>query len=180
MKKMLVIAATAIFLFSLSACQKKEEQPAEQKTSAPSGPIIDTPASPPPGHGAPAQKTEFQVVVPPEVAGLWPKVTIAVNDKKTNKQQEFTLNVGEELNIPDSNLMVRIGPFLPDFKMSATVITSASNEPNNPSVGIAVFENGNKLFPATGEWGWLYTKFPDIHSFQHERFSLALKEGVKK
>jgi hypothetical protein len=64
--------------------------------------------------------------------------------------------------------------------MSGTVITSSSNEITNPSLGVAVFDGDKKLFPESGEWGWLYAKFPTIHSFQHERFSLVLKEGIKK
>jgi hypothetical protein len=39
-------------------------------------------------------------------------------------------------------------------------------------------QNGNKIFPPSGEWGWLYAKFPTIHSFQHDRFSLSLKAGL--
>jgi len=179
MKKILIILSVTILLSSLWACQKKEEQSAAQKSPAPKGPIIDT-QSTTPGHGTPGKKTEFQVVVPPEVKDYWSQVTIIVDDKKENKKQEFTVNIGEKLKIPDSNLTVKIGPFLPNFKMSGTVITSSSNETINPSVGVAVFEDEKKLFPTSGEWGWLYAKFPTIHSFQHERFSLALKEGIKK
>jgi hypothetical protein len=111
---------------------------------------------------------------------MWSKVIVVVDDKQTKKQQEFTLKIGDEFKIPDSNLTVKIGPFFPDFKMNGTVITSSSNEPNNPSVGVAIFEGGARVFPATGQWGWLYAKFPAIHAFQHERFALALKSGVKK
>ncbi|MBI4681821.1 MAG: hypothetical protein HY757_01795 [Nitrospirae bacterium] len=179
MKKFIMVISMSILLISFGACKKKEDQSSAQKSPAPKGPIIETPSSPQ-GHGTPAQKTEFQVVVPPEVPGMWSKVTVVIDDKKTNKKQEFTLKIGDEFNIPDSNLVVRIGPFLPDFKMNGTMITSTSNEPNNPSVGVAIFEGGTRVFPASGQWGWLYAKFPTIHAFQHERFALALKEGVKK
>lgn len=183
MRKLTILISITILIFALGACKKKDEPAPVQKSPMPQGPIVDTPAgtpAPPPGHGTPAQKTEFQVVVPPDVPGAWSKVTIIVDDKKTNKQQQFTLKIGDEFNIPDSNLMVKIGPFLPDFKMNGTTITSTSNEPNNPSVGVAIFEGGARVFPASGQWGWLYAKFPAIHAFQHERFALALKEGVKK
>ncbi|MEW6599674.1 MAG: DUF2155 domain-containing protein [Nitrospirota bacterium] len=180
MRKFAVLVFITILLFSFAACKKKEEAAPERKSSMPQGPIVDAPEGSPPGHGTPGKKTEFQVVVPPEVTGMWSKVTIIVDDKKMNKKNEFTLNIGDEFTIPDSNLTVKIGPFLPDFKMSGTVITSSSNEPNNPSVGVAVFENGTRVFPPSGQWGWLYVKFPAIHAFQHERFALALKEGVKK
>jgi hypothetical protein len=179
MRKFTILISITILLFTFGACKKKEEQAAVKKSPVPQGPIMETPSAPP-AHGTPAQKTEFQVVVPPEVAGQWSKVVLVIDDKKTNKRQEYTLNIGDEFNIPDSNLVIKIGPFLPDFKMSGTVITSTSNEPNNPSVGVEIFEDGTKVFPASGQWGWLYVKFPAIHAFQHERFALALKEGVRK
>jgi len=180
MRKFTVLISITILLFAFAACKKKEEPAPVQKSPMPQGPIVDTPAGTPPAHGTPAQKTEFQVVVPPEVEGMWSKVIILVDDKQNKTQKEFTLRIGDEFNIPDSNLTVKIGPFLPDFKMAGTVITSSSNEPNNPSLGVAIFEGGTRVFPASGQWGWLYVKFPAIHAFQHERFALALKGGVKK
>ncbi|MBI5409149.1 MAG: DUF2155 domain-containing protein, partial [Nitrospirae bacterium] len=101
-------------------------------------------------------------------------------DRKQNKQQELTANIGGEVKIPDSNLIVKVGPFLPDFKMNGAVITSASNDLNNPSVGVAIFENSAQVFPSSGKWGWLYARYPEIHPFQHDRFGLKLKEGIKK
>ena len=179
MKKSLLLIFAIALLLTFGACQKKEEPTEAQKSPMPSGPIIDTPSTQP-GHEKTGPKTEFQVVVPPDVAANWTKVTLTVEDKKENNKQDYSLMIGDELKIPDTKLVVKIGPFLPDFKMSGTVITSSSNETNNPSVGIAVFEDGKKVFPGSGEWGWLYAKFPTIHSFQHERYSLALKEGIKK
>ncbi len=179
MKKIIVFTAITMLVFSLAACQKKEEPSSAQKSPVPQGPITEIPGGPP-GHGISGQKTEFQVVVPPDVTEQWSGVTIIVDDKKENTKQEFTLNIGEEFQIPESGLTVKVGPFLPDFKMSGTVITSSTSEPNNPSVGVAVFEDGKQLFPSSGKWGWLYAKFPTIHSFQHERYSLSLKEAFKK
>lgn len=183
MKKALLILLVISVVFAFASCKKKGEQtttPTETKSPARQGPIIDTPPATAPGHGSPAAKTQFQIVIPPEVKEQWGAVTIVVEDRQENKTQEFVVNIGDEFKIPDSKLTVKVGPFLPDFKMNAETITSASNEPNNPAVGITVMEDGNKIFPSTGDIGWLYSKFPTIHSFQHERFSLSLKAGTKK
>jgi hypothetical protein len=168
-----------VCLFSFSGCKKGEEQ---QRSRVPlrQGPIIEpsTQVSP---HESTRQKVKFEVVVPPEVKEQWSSVKLMVEDKKLNKKQEFIVKIGDMLKIPDSRLTVKIGPFLPDFKISPTgIITSVSNDPNNPSVGVIVYENGTQIFPRSGKWGWLYAKFPTIHSFQHERFGLILKEGIKK
>ena len=178
MKKALLTVISLMFLFSLWACQNQEEQVVSE-SQKPKGPIIDTPATGI-GHGGDGPKTVFKIVVPPEVADKWTAVVIVVDDKQANKQDEYTVNIGDDLIIPDSDLSVKVGPFLPDFIMSADTITSTTSDPNNPAVGIAVMQNGNKIFPPSGEWGWLYAKFPTIHSFQHDRFSLTLKAGLFK
>ncbi len=178
MKKALLILLIITVIFSFMTCKQKEEQPAP-KSSMPPGPIIDTPATSP-GHGVIGQKAELRVIVPPDVKELWSGVMFIVEDKKENKKQEITVNIGEEFKIPDSKLTVKVGHFLPDFKMNAQTITSASNNPRNPSAGVEIFENGKKIFPPSGKWGWLYKHFPTIHSFQHKRYGLILKEGIKK
>jgi hypothetical protein len=177
-KSLPLVTIILAMLFLFVACEKKEEQ-AEPKSTMPPGPIVDTQETSQ-GHGVISPKTEFKIVLPPEVKEQWSAVKFIIEDKKENKKQEFTVHIGGELKIPDSKLTVKVGPFLPDFKMSAQTITSASNNPNNPTVGVSIYEDGKKVFPPSGTWGWLYKNFPTIHSFQHERYGLVLKEGIKK
>ncbi|RJQ45172.1 MAG: hypothetical protein C4538_08860 [Nitrospiraceae bacterium] len=184
MKSLLSVFVVALLLMSAAACKKKEEkpQPVPQQGSAPQGPIVESPMtqSPPPGHGTSGPKVEFQVAVPQEVKDHWSGVRFIIEDKEQNKKQELSATIGSEVKIPDSALMIKVGPFLPDFKMSGDTISSTTNDLINPAVGVIVYENGTKVFPASGQWGWLYMKFPTIHSFQHPRFAIALKEGIKK
>ncbi len=187
MKKTILLLSALALLFSFGACQKKEEK-IEVKTKAPSGPIID--ATIPghgkggngepgmPGHGG--KKTEFSVVVPQEVKESWTSAVFIIEDKKEGKKSEVTVDIGGEFNIADSGIVVKAGPFLPNFKMSAETITSTSNDPGNPAIGVEIYENGVKVFPTSGKWGWLYVNFPTIHSFEHSRYALVLKEGIKK
>jgi len=177
MKKLFIAASVTVLLFSFAACKKAEEQKAPA-SSVSQGPIIDT--GPVGDHGAPGQKTEFQISVPQEVKDNWFGVLIEVEDKLENTKEEISANIGSEFTIPGSELTVKVGPFLPDFKMNAQIITSASNEANNPAVGIAVYEGEKKLFPTAGEWGWLYANFPAIHSFTHDRYALVLKAATKR
>jgi hypothetical protein len=184
MKKIIAVMAITVTLFSFFACKKKEEkQPVPQAPAQ--GPIMSPHAEAPgqgmPPHGAPQQqKMEFKVVIPAEVKEAWSAVKLVINDKKTNKQKDFTVAIGKELMVPDSNLKIMVAHFIPDFKMTEQTITSASNDTNNPSAGVTIYENGKQIFPASGELGWLYSKFPAIHPFQHERFEVTLKEGIKK
>ncbi|MBI5740546.1 MAG: hypothetical protein HZA16_07480 [Nitrospirae bacterium] len=187
MKKTLLALTAAMLLLSTEACKKKEEHPQPPAQQAPhgglpQGPVTGSPQAPAPGHGMPqVQKVDLKVVVPKEVEGRWSAVKFIVEDKSKNSKQELSAPVGGELKIPDSNLVVKVGPFMPDFKMNGDTITSASNDANNPAVGVVVYEGGKQIFPPDDKKiGWIYVKFPAIHPFQHDRFTLALKEGVKK
>jgi hypothetical protein len=176
-KGIYAVSIIVMILVSLLSCKKKEEQPVPQVINQ--GPIIDTPSSAQ-GHGEISQKIEFNVVVPQDVKEGWASVIILVKDKNLNSQQEFNIAIADELKVPDSNMTIKVGHFLPHFQMGAGIITSASNNTENPSASIKVLEGDTQIFPPSGEWGWLYSKFPSVHPFEHERFELSLKEGVKK
>ncbi len=177
MKKCFTAIAIAMILVSFSACKKKGEESISEPPLR-KGPILDAPLTTP-GHQR-DQRIQFEVVVPEEVKNKWSAVKLLVEDKKLSKTQEFTVNLGDELKIPDSKITVKVEHFFPDFKMSGQIITSASNKPNNPSAGIVVFEAGKQIFPESGKVGWIYEKFPTVHPFQHKRFGLILKGGVER
>lgn len=126
------------------------------------------------GPGGTGPKAEKAVVIPDEVKGKWSKVILVVQDKATKKSSEYTIKLGSEFEIPGSGLKVAVGEFLPEFIMSKSKITSASNEPKNPAVRIEVFESSKSIFK-----GWLYSKYPTVHPFEHSKYTLNLKDGVK-
>jgi hypothetical protein len=181
MRKMLAISIGIVLVlsFGLASCKKKEEQPVPQapQMMPPGGQM-------PPGHGPSAiqvPKGELKVVVPGDVKGKWSAVKIVVEDKAAKSQREFTVKLNSEFTIPNSNLKVMVGDFIPDFRMNGNIITSGSNTPNNPAVGVKVFEGDKEIFPAPGKkWGWLYSRFPTMHPFEHPKYGLFLKEGIKK
>jgi hypothetical protein len=188
MRKLLAISLGVVLVFSLGlvSCKKKEEQPVPQAPQMmppgqmpggqmPAGPMAQ-------GHG-PIQvpKGELKILVPESVKGKWSAVKIVVQDKAAKSQQEFTVKLNSEFKIPNSNLKVMVGDFIPDFRMSADTITSGSNNPDNPAVGVKVFEGDKEIFPAPGKkWGWLYSRFPTMHPFEHPKYGLFLKEGIRK
>jgi hypothetical protein len=72
-------------------------------------------------------------------------------------------------------MKVAVTEFLPDFRMEGTVITSPTNELNNPTARVKVYEGNKEIFN-----GWLWSKFPAIHPFQNDKYGITLKEGIKK
>ncbi len=172
MRKFLaVVIGVSLFLsFGLGACKKKEQQPVPQAPQMMPGAQM-----PPAPGGLQMPKSELKVVVPEVVKGKWSGVKLVLEDKSSKKKQEFTVGLNQDSKVPDSNLKISIGEFLPDFRMDADTITSASNELNNPAVKVKIFEGDKEIFK-----GWLYAKFPTIHPFEHPKYGLTLKEGVKK
>jgi hypothetical protein len=178
-KQILAVVCGLSLLIAAGACKKKEEpMPIVPQTGMP-GQMQGIPP-----HGMPGQdgqmnitvpKGEKTVIVPDSVKGKWKGVILVVSDKNTNKQQEYTVNLNSDLTIPNSSLKVSVGEYLPDFRMDGMTFTSSSNEPNNPAIMVKVFENNSEVFR-----GWLYSKFPTMHPFEHPNYSIILKDGVKK
>jgi hypothetical protein len=185
MKKNALMFGIVLSLFVLAGgCQKKEEAPAPvvPKNVIPGRQVMPPgQQTPPPGHQTLLPRGETTIVVPDSVKGKWKGIVLAIENKETLKTEEFTIDLNTDFNLPNSNLKISVGEFMPHFKMEGLTITSASNELTNPAVGIKIFEGDKQIFPlAEKKWGWLYTKFPKIHPFEHPKYNVKLKEGVKK
>ncbi|MGC2063756.1 MAG: DUF2155 domain-containing protein [Thermodesulfovibrionales bacterium] len=192
-KKILAVACSLTLLVAVGACKKKQEQPAVPfpgstgQQGQPVGPPAGAPGQPgqlPPGQpgmnkpgagGVVMPKGEMKVALPDAVKGKWKGVILVIEDKATKKSSELTANLNSDVKIPNSNLTVKVGDFLPDFKMEGLSITSMSNELNNPAVRVVVMEGDKEVFK-----GWLYSKFPAIHPFEHPKYAMLLKSGIKK
>lgn len=176
--KIISVVFVSIVSLTMFSCKKKEEQPiptaAHTQQFVPAVPM-GTPTMPSGApHGDMKPKTEKKVVVPDSVKNKWSKVKIAFEDKKAKKVNEHTIGIGADFAVPNTKFKVVVGEFLPDFRMDESVITSASAELNNPAVRVEVFEDGKSIFK-----GWLYSKFPAVHPFEHEKYGILFKEALK-
>jgi len=192
-RKILVVACSVALLLAAGACKKKQEpvpqtnMPGQQMPAGQPGMPPGQPGMPPgqpgmpPGQPVVMPKGETKIVMPDAVKGQWKAVVLRVESKATKKTAEYTVDLNSDFKVPNSNLKITVGEFLPDFRMNGLEMTSGSNEPNNPAVGVRVFDGSKQVFPAPGKkWGWLYAKFPTMHPFEHPEFSILLKGGVKK
>jgi hypothetical protein len=189
-RKIMVLACSIALLLAAGACKKKQEQPVPQTNipgqQMPAG-QPGQPGMPPaqpgmqPGQNIVMPKGETKIVMPDAVKGQWKAVVLQVESKATKKTAEYTVNLNSDFKVPNSNLKITVGEFLPDFRLNLLEVTSPTNEPNNPAVGVRIFDGSKQVFPAPGKkWGWLYAKFPTMHPFEHPDFSIVLKGGVKK
>ena len=187
-KKIILSFAAISMVISLGACKNKEEQPVPKapmqspmaQPSDLSQPMKSSEAMPPHGPmGAPngemGKKEQKTVKVPDDVKKSWKKVRLVFAEKGTKKTKEYTVDIKSQFEIEGTNLKVSVGEFLPDFKMMGSDITSSSNEPVNPAVRVEIFDKGQSIFK-----GWLFSKMPEIHPFESEKYGLILKEGIRK
>ena len=113
------------------------------------------------------------VIVPDMVKGKWKSVVLMLEDKKTHEITEHTVDLGKEWMIPDSDIKVKVGTFLPDLIIQGTVFTSVSNELKNPAIHVTISKKSDELYE-----GWLFSLFPTMHSFQHDRYAITLKDVI--
>jgi hypothetical protein len=189
LKRSIAIVSVFVLVLSLGACKKKEETPAlppghpgVEGGMPPAGmpPAGMPPAGMPPAGmpqpGAPNMpKVERQVVVSKEVKAKWKAVKLAIEDKATKKTKDYTVNIGSELTIPGTKMVVKVLNFLPDFKMSDKEFTSLTDKPNMPAAQIVVTEKGKEIWS-----NWLFSLQPTIHPFVHEKIGITLVGGVSR
>jgi hypothetical protein len=181
--KILAILCSTALLLGAAACKKKEEQPVPETGAHTQKFPTQVPQPGAPGQNVVVPKGETNIVVPDSVKGNWKAVVLEVKDKSTNKAAEYTVDLNSEFTVPESDITLVIGDFLPDFRMEGLSLTSASDQPNNPAVGVRIMEKGEQIFPAQGKkWGWLYARpeFRTMHPFEHAKYSISLLKGVKK
>lgn len=170
MKKFtLMIAVLMMVAFAGTGCKKK--QPPPPPPMPPQG-APGQPGMPGASGMAPVTKT---VVVPDAVKGTWKAVKIEVEFKEKKSKKTFTTPLNSEFKVPDTDLTLKVGNFLPQFAMGADQITSNSNNPENPAVQLEVFQGGKEIFH-----GWLFSLHPMVHPFTHDKYAITLLEGVKK
>jgi hypothetical protein len=165
------VTGLSLVLMAVVACQQ-QEAPAPPSTD--SAPVTQGGSMP---QSAPVDIPRIEgggvTVVPPEVKGKWKAVVLSVEDKQQQKSKTYTVELGKNVAIPESALVVNVLDFLPDLKIENSVFTSATNQLNNPAVHVIIQEGEKEVFK-----GWLFSIFPTIHPFQHQRFGVTLKEAV--
>ena len=173
MKKFtLLVAVLMMVAFAGVGCKKKQPPPPPVPAQGAPG-QTGMPGAP---HGeAGAPPVEKKIVVPDDVKAGWKAVKVEVEFKEKKSKKAFTIPLNSEFKVPDSDLTLKVGSFLPHFTMAADQITSGSNNLENPAVQLEVFQEGKEIFH-----GWLFSKYPAVHPLTHDKYGVALLEGVKK
>lgn len=171
--KRLILLCLAVFVISCSQNTIKEEGRESAKPQKQQG------------SGQPAAQmqsisekapVENRIIVPEDVAKKYKSVILSVVDKKSNKDFETEVLIGQKSQVSGTNLSIEVEQYLPDFVMGPdNKITSKSVDDNNPAAKVKVYKGDELVFD-----GWLFKNFPDIHPFDDEDYSIKLKGSVMK
>ena len=153
-----VVMLSALFL----ACSEKKD--AVEDLHA----IVNVPQEHQPVLSAPVR-----VEVSNEVLSAWKAIKVEVIDLVSAKATAYIVNIGGEQEFGDSGMKIKALNFLPAFQMNVPIITSRSNELENPAAQIEVYEGDVQIFK-----GWLFTLYPTTHAFTHPKYSITLVEGI--
>ena len=117
--KLIVIG---LLILGVVSCSKEESPSPEAQTVPFAHPPQGLPAETPAISGtAPAE-------IPDGVKDRWKAVKLLIEDKQSNSSMEYTVELGSELVVPDSNIVVKVQEFLPDLKIEGNTFTTASAE----------------------------------------------------
>jgi len=134
---------------------------------------VQQPANGP--DGAEGQQAPNRLEVPPEVQEAYTGIRVQWKDSQSGKEGVLDVPLGGTATVPGSTLEIQGEVYLPAFSMAQGTITSSGIEEQNPAARIGVTEDGKEIFG-----GWIFTRFPDVHPFEHPRYSLKLAGGIRK
>ncbi len=163
MKRNILLCLYVVTLSALIvACSEKKED-AEGSNA-----IVSVPQEQQPVFSAPVR-----VEVSNEILSAWKAIKVEVIDLASAKATTYAVDIGGEQEIGDSGIKIKALNFLPAFQMNVPIITSRSNELENPAAQIEVYEGETQIFK-----GWLFTLYPTTHAFTHPKYSITLLEGI--
>jgi hypothetical protein len=163
-------AAICVLLFGLSGCQERGRPDPRIQMA-----ISHAREQNAGGSRSPSPSAPTRLEIPPAVVQAYSGLRLKWKDSSDGREGTIEVPLGKPVQIPGSDLSVRADAFLPAFSMTADAITSTGVEEENPAARIAVLQKGQEIFT-----GWIFTRFPDVHPFEHPRFSLRLEGGVRR
>ncbi len=147
----------------LGGCESRERRGVSEGPPMTSAPAV----------AGSAHRRGLPLEITPEIRASWSAVKISVIDKELGNEILYTIPIGSYVELDKSDLHLRVEAFFPSFVMTGTVLTSTSNNLDNPAALILVESSGSEVFR-----GWIFSLYPAAHAFEHPRFSFVLADFV--
>jgi len=116
-------------------------------------------------HAASGGTTRLNI--PADVKATWKNTELAVSGPGLSTRTA-KVAVGGELKL-ENGLVLKVLAYVPAFQSDSGVVTSASNNPDNPAVLVQLVE-GQQV---RGE-GWVFQKLADFNTFASDRLKVKL------
>ncbi len=133
----------------------------------------------PANHPTEATKTESGFIhpktaqtstlrIPPEVKAKWKSVELSIT-AAGGKEQRTRVTIGDKVTVANSDLSISVAAFVPAFVSDAGVVSSSSNNPDNPAVQLQLRDRKGKIAE-----GWVFQSLPEFNSFSSSKVSVRL------
>jgi hypothetical protein len=154
--------AVSVFICCLlcSACSRQESGKSQNKASAPT-------------KLSRYSSSDLKIDLTPDVAKTWKSVRIQILDKTNFLTSECDVPIGGAYQLTEPSIKIEAPVFVPDFVMKNGIITSRSNQLNNPAVKIVAYQQGKQIFN-----GWVYGRYQETDI--HPRFRFMLADVTRK
>jgi hypothetical protein len=143
-KGLSILLAAVLLVVTFSGCGKKKEQEEVQKAREWELSNFAEGVTPAP-KPAPLPK-DVVIVVPESTKAAFHKVKMGVGNRKTKEISKFDVKIGGTAAVPGTGFTIKIGPYLPHFKVDGKTITTKGDEPDDPAVRATITEGGKVVF----------------------------------
>jgi hypothetical protein len=106
--------------------------------------------------------------IPPEVKAKWKSVELSIS-AAGGKEQRARITIGDKVAVANTGLSLGVTAFVPAFMSDAGVVTSSSNQLDNPAVQLQLSDSKGKITE-----GWVFLSLPDFNSFSSREISVRL------
>jgi len=168
----LLVAVLMMVAFAGTGCKKKQPPPPPMPPQGSARSARHARRSARRDGGAAGREEDRR---PRRREGGWKAVKVEVEFKEKKSKKAFTIPLNSEFKVPDSDLTLKVGASCRTSRWRRTRSRPARTIRKNPAAQIEAFQGGKEIFH-----GWLFAKFPAVHPLTHDKYGVALLEGVKK
>ncbi len=112
--------------------------------------------------------------IPPEVKAKWKTVELAITPAG-GKEQRAHVAIGGKVAIANTALSLSVDAFVPAFMSDAGVVSSSSNQLDNPAVELQLHDHKEKIAE-----GWVFQNLADYNSFSSSQVNVRLLSAETK
>jgi len=120
----------------------------------------------------PKSGAQSKLNIPAAVKEKWRAVKLGIN-AEGGKETAVRMPIGGAIRVEGTALKLHVVAFVPAFTSNARMITSVSNNPDNPAVLLRLQEGKKTLSE-----GWVFQNLTEFNTFSHGQVKVRLSTGL--